>query len=140
MWTAYQTFIDLLANHSKSVNSAFLQAYTSISEAPDPYPLLEASVDSMLVSEDTLPKLSQENQHLQETVARLTSQLEETESRLQTERTARKQLEDNLESKVKEVESNWAEALDENKANWAERFFAFGPPDTVLPIGNGSPK
>lgn len=118
MWTAYQTFIDLLANHSKSVNSAFLQAYTSISEAPDPYPLLEASVDSMLVSEDTLPKLSQENQHLQETVARLTSQLEETESRLQTERTARKQLEDNLESKVKEVESNWAEALDENKANW----------------------
>ncbi|TDZ21573.1 Protein CASP [Colletotrichum orbiculare MAFF 240422] len=62
---AYQTFIDLLTNHSKSINSAFLQAYTSLSDAPDPYPLLEASVDSMLVSEDTLPKLTEENQHLQ---------------------------------------------------------------------------
>jgi len=115
---AYQTFIDLLANHSKSINSAFLQAYTSISEAPDPYPLLEASVDSMLVSEDTFPKLSQENQHLQETVARLTSQLEETESKLQTERTTRKQLEDTLETKVKEVESSWVAVLDEKKDNW----------------------
>lgn len=118
MLLAYQTFIDLLANHSKSINSAFLQAYTSISEAPDPYPLLEASVDSMLVSEDTFPKLSQENQHLQETVARLTSQLEETESKLQTERTTRKQLEDTLETKVKEVESSWVAVLDEKKDNW----------------------
>ena len=77
--TAYQTFIDLLTNHSKSVNSAFLQAYTSISEAPDPYPLLEASVDAMLVSEETLPKLTEENSHLQSTVTKLTSQLEEAE-------------------------------------------------------------
>ncbi|KAK1770626.1 CASP C terminal-domain-containing protein [Phialemonium atrogriseum] len=115
---AYQTFIDLLTNHSKSINSAFLQAYTSLSEAPDPYPLLEASVDSMLVSEDTLPKLSQENQHLQGTVARLTSQLEDTESKLQTERTARRQLEGNLETKVKDVESSWVAVLDEKKDNW----------------------
>ncbi|KAH8908821.1 Golgi membrane protein-like protein [Coniochaeta sp. PMI_546] len=115
---AYQTFIDLLTNHSKSVNSAFLQAYTSLSEAPDPYPLLEASVDAMLVSEDTLPKLTQENQHLQTTVTKLTSQLDEAESRLQTERAARKELEENLESKVKEVESSWIAVLDEKKDNW----------------------
>lgn len=107
-----------MTNHSKSINSAFLQAYTSLSEAPDPYPLLEASVDSMLVSEDTLPKLSQENQHLQGTVARLTSQLEDTESKLQTERTARRQLEGNLETKVKDVESSWVAVLDEKKDNW----------------------
>ncbi|KAK3370153.1 CASP C terminal-domain-containing protein [Podospora didyma] len=115
---AYQTFIDLLTNHSKSINSAFLHAYTSLSEAPDPYPLLEASVDSMLVSEDTLPKLSKENQHLQETVAVLTSQLEEIESKLQTERDTRKQLEGNLETKVKEVESSWSGVLDEKQDNW----------------------
>ncbi|KAK3308216.1 CASP C terminal-domain-containing protein [Chaetomium strumarium] len=118
---AYQTFIDLLTNHSKSVNSAFLHAYTSLSEAPDPYPLLEASVDSMLVSEDTLPKLSQENQHLQETVSRLTTQLEDTESRLQTERDARKKLEGSLESKVKEVEESWTAVLEEKKDNWAAK-------------------
>jgi homeobox protein cut-like len=83
--------------------------------------LLEASVDAMLVSEDTLPKLSKENQHLQETVAKLTSQLEFTESRLQTERAARKELEDNLETKVKEVEASWTAVLDERKANWGAK-------------------
>ena len=115
---AYQTFIDLLTNHSKSTNSAFLQVYSALSDVPDPYPLLEASVDSMLVSEDTLPKLTEENQHLQKNITRLTSQLEETESRLQTESAARKQLETNLESKVKEVESSWAAVLEEKKDNW----------------------
>jgi len=115
---AYQTFIDLLANHNKSVNSAFVHTYNALSEAPDPYPLLEASVDSMLVSEDTLPKLTEENQHLQGSVATLTSQLDETESRLQTERAARKELEDKLESRVKEVESSWIAVLDEKKDNW----------------------
>lgn len=118
---AYQTFIDLLTNHSKSINSAFLQAYTSLSEAPDPYPLLEAAVDSMLVAEDTLPRVTEENQRLQGTVAKLTSQLEDTESRLQSEREARKQLEENLEGKVKEVESSWIAVLDEKKDNWAAK-------------------
>ncbi|KAG6355853.1 hypothetical protein INS49_015237 [Diaporthe citri] len=118
---AYQGFIDLLTNHSKSVNSAFLHAYTSLSDAPDPYPLLEAAVDSMLVSEETLPKVTEENQRLQGSVAELTSQLEDTESRLQSEREARKQLEENLESKVKEVESSWIAVLDEKKDNWAAK-------------------
>ncbi|KAK3900831.1 CASP C terminal-domain-containing protein [Staphylotrichum tortipilum] len=118
---AYQTFIDLLTNHSKSVNSAFLHTYTSLSEAPDPYPLLEASVDSMLVSEDTLPKLSRENQHLQDSVSRLTTQLDDTESRLQAERDARKKLEENLEGKVKEVEASWTAVVEEKKDNWAAK-------------------
>ncbi|KAJ4193686.1 hypothetical protein NW767_010213 [Fusarium falciforme] len=115
---SYQTFIDLLTNHSKSVNSAFLQTYTSFSDAPDPYPLLEASVDSMLLSEDTLPKITEENQRLQASVTNLTSQLEETESRLQTERSARKELEENLDSRVKEVESSWTAVLEEKTDNW----------------------
>ncbi|TEY40929.1 hypothetical protein BOTCAL_0413g00060 [Botryotinia calthae] len=115
---AYQTFIDLLTNHSKSTNSAFLQVYSSLSEAPDPYPLLEASVDSLLLSEDTLPKITQENEHLQKSVSKLTSQLEDTESRLETERTARKNLEEGLETKVKDVETSWAAVLEEKKDNW----------------------
>ncbi|KXH27213.1 hypothetical protein CSAL01_04776 [Colletotrichum salicis] len=118
---AYQTFIDLLTNHSKSINSAFLQTYTSLSDAPDPYPLLEASVDSMLVSEDTLPKLTEENQHLQKSVAKLTTQLEDTESKLQTEFSAKRELENNLDSRVKEVEASWVAVLDEKKDNWAAK-------------------
>ncbi|OAA45238.1 casp [Beauveria brongniartii RCEF 3172] len=115
---AYQTFIDLLTNHSKAVNSAFLQAYSSISEAPDPYPLLEASVDAMLVSEDTAPKLRDENSHLQDSVAKLSAQLEETETKLQSECAARKDLEENLDAKVKDVESSWNAVLGERKDNW----------------------
>ncbi|KAK5995862.1 Protein CASP-like protein [Cladobotryum mycophilum] len=115
---AYQTFIDLLTNHSKSVNSAFLQTYTKISEAPDPYPLLEASVDSMLASEDTLPKVAEENQHLQKSVTKLTAQLEESESRLQTERAARRELEDSLETRVRDVQDSWSAVMDEKKDNW----------------------
>ncbi|KAI1326885.1 CASP C terminal-domain-containing protein [Xylariaceae sp. FL0255] len=115
---AYQTFIDLLTNHSKATNSAFLHVYSALENAPDPYPLLEASVDSMLLSEDTLPKLTQENQHLQENITQLTSQIEDTESRLQAESANRQQIESNLASKVKEVESSWAAVLDEKKDNW----------------------
>ena len=92
--------------------------YSSLSEAPDPYPLLEASVDSLLLSEDTLPKVTQENEYLQKNVSKLTSQLEETESRLEAERITRKGLEDGLETKVKEVESSWAAVLEEKKDNW----------------------
>ncbi|KAL3425948.1 Golgi membrane protein [Phlyctema vagabunda] len=114
----YLTFIDLLTNHSKSTNSAFLQVYSSLSEAPDPYPLLEASVDSLLLSEDTLPKITVENEHLQKSVSKLTSQLEETESRLELERAARKTLEEGLEVKVKDVETSWAAVLEEKKDNW----------------------
>lgn len=115
---AYQTFIDLLTNHSKSVNSTFLQAYTSLSEAPDPYPLLEASVDAMLVSEETLPKVTEENSKLQASVTQLTSQLEDAESKLQNERTARKDVEESLEKRVKEIETSWSAVLDEKKDNW----------------------
>lgn len=110
-----------MTNHSKAVNSAFLQAYSSISEAPDPYPLLEASVDAMLVSEDTAPKLRDENKHLQENVAKLTAQLEETETKLQSELAARKDLEDNLDTKVKDIESSWNAVLGERKDNWEAR-------------------
>jgi homeobox protein cut-like len=89
-----------------------------LSEAPDPYPLLEASVDSLLLSEDTLPKVTQENEHLQQTVSKLTTQLEETESRLAFERAARKSLEEGLETKIKDVESSWAAVLEEKNDNW----------------------
>jgi homeobox protein cut-like len=89
-----------------------------LSEAPDPYPLLEASVDSLLLSEDTLPKITKENEHLQKSVSKVTTQLEETESRLESERAARKTIEEGLETKVKEVETSWAAVLEEKKDNW----------------------
>ncbi|KZF24115.1 homeobox protein cut-like protein [Xylona heveae TC161] len=118
---AYQTFIDLLTNNSKVTSSAFLQLYSSISEAPDPYPLLEASLDALLVSEDTFPKVIAENERLKKTIESLTGQVESAESRLNDERDARKSLELVWESKVKEVEASWAAVLDEKRDNWNSR-------------------
>ncbi len=118
MGAAYQSFIDLLTNHSKATTSAFLQLYSPLSEAPDPYPLLEASVDSLLLSEDTLPKLTTENGHLQTTVSKLTTHLEDTENQLEEERRARKSIQQTQETKLKEVESSWSAVLGERKDNW----------------------
>ncbi|KAH1431075.1 hypothetical protein KXX32_003442 [Aspergillus fumigatus] len=118
---SYQSFIDLLTNHGKSSSSAFLQLYSSLSEAPDPYPLLEASVDSLVLSEQTVPKLTSERDQLQRSVSRLTTQLEDTEKRLQEERAARKNLEDSQETKIKEIESSWSAVLAEKSNNWAAK-------------------
>ena len=95
-----------------------MQLYTTLSEAPDPYPLLEASVDSLLVSEETLPKLAAENEHLQSSVTKLTDDLEDIEQELEQERTARIKLEMTLETKSKEIEASWQAVLTEKNDNW----------------------
>ena len=119
--TAYQSFIDLLTNHGKTSSTAFLQLYSSLSEAPDPYPLLEASVESLVLSEDTLPKLNSEREVLQRSISKLSSQLEQTERRLEEERVAKKQLEDREGSRIQEVEASWKNVLAEKQNNWEAR-------------------
>lgn len=119
--TAYQNFIDLISNQSKTVQAAFFQVYSPLSEAPDPYPLLEASVDSLVASEELVPKLTSENERLQKTVARLTTQLDESDKKLEEERTARKALEDSRDSKIKEVEASWSAVLSEKQDNWESK-------------------
>ncbi|KAL9128291.1 MAG: hypothetical protein Q9217_002996 [Psora testacea] len=118
---AYQGFIDLLTNHGKTTSSAFLRIYSSISEAPDPYPLLEASVDALLMSEDTLPKLTSENEHLQKTVSKLTEQLDNSERQLEEERTTGKRLEDSRDAKIRDVEASWKAVIDEKRDNWESK-------------------
>lgn len=123
--TAYQAFIDLLTNQGKVSSSSFLQLYTALSEAPDPYPLLEASIDSLVLSEDTVPKLNAEKDFLQNSVNRLTYQLEETEKRLAEERATRLKLEENQDKKIQEVEASWKAALAEKTSNWEAKEKAF---------------
>ncbi|KMU82452.1 CASP [Coccidioides immitis H538.4] len=97
---SYQAFIDLLTTHGKASSSAFLQLYSAFSEAPDPYPLLEASIDSLVLSEDTVPKLTAEKETLQKSVSQLTLQLEESEKKLEEERSLRRKLEQEQEKKI----------------------------------------
>ncbi len=70
------------------------------------------------MSEDTLPKIAAENEHLQKNVASLTQQLENVERQLEEERAARKQLEDTKDAKISEVESSWSAVLEEKRDNW----------------------
>lgn len=92
--------------------------YSSLSEAPDPYPLLEASIDSLVLSEDTLPKLTSEKDHLEKSVGRITSQLEEAENKLEEERRIRRKLEEEQETKIRGVEESWSAVLAEKTNNW----------------------
>jgi homeobox protein cut-like len=111
----------VISNQSKTVQAAFFQLYSPLSEAPDPYPLLEASIDSLVTAEETLPKLTSENQHLQKTVDSLTSQLEQAEKKLEEERAARKTLEDTRDAKIKEVEASWSAVVAEKQDNWVAK-------------------
>lgn len=72
----------------------------------------------MLVSEETVPKVTGENKQLYETVTKLTSQLEETEAKLQTEIAAKNDLENSLDTRVKEIEATWTAVVDEQKESW----------------------
>ncbi|KAK9471968.1 CASP C terminal-domain-containing protein [Dipodascopsis tothii] len=49
---AYQTEIDNLTKRGKFAETAFLNVYRALGEAPDPYPLLEATLDAMAKSEE----------------------------------------------------------------------------------------
>ncbi|KAG9779079.1 Protein CASP [Exophiala dermatitidis] len=118
---SYQGFIDLITGHGKTASSAFLQLYQSLSDAPDPFPLLEASIDSLVASEDTVPKLTAENQQLLSRVNKLSAQLEETEKKLQEESQARSNAEAGTSVLVKEVEEKWAKVLEEKQNNWVAK-------------------
>ena len=119
--TAYQAFIDILTNQSKSTNAAFFQVYSPLSEVPDPYPLLEASVEALVLSEDTLPKVTEENRHLQGTVIGLSAQLDDAEKRLEEERGARRASEEAQDAKIRSVETSWTAVLEEKKDNWESK-------------------
>jgi homeobox protein cut-like len=115
---SYQTYIDLITNQSKAIHSAFLQVYSPLAEAPDPYPLLEASIDSLVTAEDTVPKLTDENEQLRKQVSKLTNQLEDAEAKLERERNAKQEIERSRDEKIKAAESSWGAVLAEKQDNW----------------------
>ena len=78
-------------------------------------------MDALLLSEDTLPKITSENEHLQRSVAYLTQQLDKSDDQLEKERDARKKLEDTQDSKIREVETSWKAVIEEKKDNWESK-------------------
>jgi homeobox protein cut-like len=114
---SYQIFIDLLTNHGKTTSTAFLQVFSSLSDAPDPFPLLEASVEAVMSAED-IAKLTTENEGLQASVKRLTAQLDETERKLESERSAKREIEDTSDKRMQDVEATWKRVMEEDRDNF----------------------
>ncbi|KAK4054374.1 hypothetical protein OIO90_003607 [Microbotryomycetes sp. JL221] len=104
---AYQGEIDNLTRRSKVAESAFLNLYKLLAEAPDPFPLLDAAVDQTArASEARVLELEVARQ--KEEVASLKQQLSETQT-LEKER--RK-----LSDKVEKLETKMADLIRDNVA------------------------
>ncbi|KAF3907459.1 hypothetical protein ABW21_db0209301 [Orbilia brochopaga] len=114
---AYQQFIDHISNHRKSTESLFLNVYNHLSEAPDPYPLLEATIDSLVQSED-VSRLTSENNSLRTTVARLTSQNQHLESRIDDLKREQSRKDNEANRTLEKAEEGFQAVLEERTANW----------------------
>ncbi|KAJ6263617.1 hypothetical protein Dda_2185 [Drechslerella dactyloides] len=114
---AYQQFIDHISNHRKSTESRFLNVYNHLSEAPDPYPLLEATIDSLVQSED-VSRLTSENNSLRTTVARLTSQNQNLESRIDDLKRESSRKDNEANRALEKAEEGFQAVLEERTANW----------------------
>ena|SRR5579859_1950668 len=108
--------IDALTTRSKTAESAFLSLYKLLAEAPDPYPILEATV-AELVNAGEASRLAEEN-------ARLRAQLSQQPdiSALKGQLRAKDaQLEVTVREKVAQKETEMMALMDEKERNWAER-------------------
>ena len=71
---AYQGEIDSLTRRAKMSETSFLNVYKLLSDAPDPYPLLDAAVDQTVkvaearMLESELKRLREENAELKKQV------------------------------------------------------------------------
>ena len=108
--------IDALTNRSKIAESAFLSLYKLLAEAPDPYPILEATVAELVNSEEST-RLAEEN-------TRLRAQLEKQGDINQLRQQMRQkgdQAEELTKQRVAQKETEMMALIDEKERNWAER-------------------
>ena len=79
---AYQSEIDSLTRRAKMSETSFLNVYKLLSDAPDPYPLLDAAVDQTVkvaearMMESELNRLREDNAELRKQVG-MKDQIEE---------------------------------------------------------------
>jgi homeobox protein cut-like len=108
--------IDALTNRSKNAETAFLSIYKLLAEAPDPYPILEATVAELLSSEEAA-RLSEENIRLR---AQLENQGNVNQLRVQL-RQKEVETEELIKERVAQKETEMMALIDEKERNWAER-------------------
>lgn len=112
----YQAEVDSLTQRSKYAEGCFMTLYKLLAEAPDPTPLLEASVDSVLTASE-FTKVASENARLAEKINKYADydQMKSKLSRLE------KDFSESINSKVSAKESELTAIFDEKERHWRER-------------------
>lgn len=113
---AYQNEIDLLTNRLKKVENYFFQFYRSIVEAPDPKPLLEISLNSVI----ELAEISNYKQEIQNLNEQLSKRADYDQLKLRLLRNEQKSAE-LLSNKLKAKEEEFKALIDEKQSNWSEK-------------------
>lgn len=113
---AYQGMIDALTNRSKTAESAFLSLYKLLAEAPDPYPVLEATVAELVNSEEA-SRLAEENARLRAQVEKQ-GDISQLRIKLRQKETETEEL---VKTRVVQKETEMMALIDEKERNWAER-------------------
>ncbi|KAG5355236.1 Protein CASP [Yarrowia sp. E02] len=113
---AYQGEIDRLTQRARNSETAFLNVYKLLAEAPDPRPLLEASSDAVGVAASQ-SRLTAENAKLSEQVARYADYdtLKQKVLRLEMSNA------ETVAAKVKAKQQEMEAAFDEERRTWKSR-------------------
>ncbi|KAF8441612.1 CASP C terminal-domain-containing protein [Boletus edulis BED1] len=124
---AYQQEIDNLTKRSKVAESAFLNVYKVLAEAPDPYPLLETVVEQTITSETNV-SLTAEVNALKAEVARLRGENVELkrengtlDSMKRKVETLEGKMDELIAEKVSQKENELNATYDERMRNYEER-------------------
>lgn len=113
---AYQSEIDNLTSRCKFAENCFMKLYKLLAEAPDPKPLLEASIDSVISASES-SRLASENSRLNELVSK-TADYDNIKSKLMK---VEMQSIENAQTKVKAKESEMKALMDEKERAWKLR-------------------
>lgn len=112
----YQNEIDSLTNKLKKIEGYFFDFYRSIAEAPDPKPLLEISLDSVMET-GQVSSLKQEVNKLNEELSKKADYNQLKQRLVQTEQKSA----ETLSSKLKAKEDEFKALIDEKETNWSEK-------------------
>lgn len=112
----YQNEIDSLTNKGKNAENYFFGVYRLIAEAPDPRPLLEMSLDSVIESKD-VAKLRSEVTRLEQELAKK-ADYDQLKQRLLSNEQKSAEL---LSNRIKAKENEFKAIMEEKENNWNEK-------------------
>ncbi|KAK4689850.1 homeobox protein cut-like, partial [Tremellales sp. Uapishka_1] len=124
---AYQSEIDSLTRRSKMSETAFLNVYKLLADAPDPYPLLDAAVDQTVkvaearMLESELVRLREENTELKTKVGEIAGVEDKKKKAEKRADQLEERMDDLIQERVTQKENELNAEYDERMRNYEER-------------------